>query len=82
MLPSAPPLSSAGAVRFCSHQRNGATFAVARQDKERKNPELAGQAHRIKFVVAACEVGGRCNQESVDLVRALVLHRATLAARK
>ena len=31
-------------------------------------------------MVAACEVGGRCNQERVDLVRALVLHRAASAA--
>ena len=31
-------------------------------------------------MVAACEVGGRCNPESVDLVRALVLHRAATAA--
>ena len=74
------PLSAAGAVRFGSHQRDGATFSVARQDKEHKYPELAGQAHQIKFVVGACEIGGRCNQESVDLVRALVLHRAATAA--
>ena len=74
------PLSAAGAVRFGSHQRDGATFSVARQDKEHKYPELAGQAHQIKFVVGACEIGGRCNQESVDLVRALVLHRAASAA--
>ena len=74
------PLSSAGGVRYGSHQRDGNTFAVARRDEERKYPELADQAQWIKFVVAACEVGGRCNQECVDLVRALVLHRAVSAA--
>ena len=31
-------------------------------------------------MVAACEIGGRCNQECVDLVRALVLHRSISAA--
>ena len=74
------PLSSAGRVRVGSHWHDGATFAAARRDKERKYPEFAVQAHRIKFVVAACEIGGRCNQECVDLVRALVLHRSSSAA--
>ena len=74
------PLSSAGCVRYGSHQLDGATFAAARRDKERKYPEFADQAHRIKFVVAACEIGGRCNQECVDLVRALVLHRSSSVA--
>ena len=54
-------------------------MAVARQDKKRKCPELAGQAHRIEFVVAACGVGGLRNKESVDLVRARMLHRAASA---
>ena len=59
---------------------DGATFRKARGEKERKYPELLRLAHRLKFVVAAAEVGGRCNQECVDLVRALVLHRSASAA--
>ena len=73
------PLTGSGFTRYSAHLHDGATFAAARADKERKYSELLGQAHRIKFVVAACEVGGRCNQECVDLVRALVLHRAMQA---
>ena len=74
------PLTSAGFVRFAADLSDGATFRRARQDKEQKYPELLGQAHRLKFVVAACEVGGRCSDECVDLVRALVMHRAMQAA--
>ena len=56
---------------------DGATFAQARRDKERKYPELAAQGLRMHFIVAATEVGGRCNAELVDLVRQVVAYKAS-----
>ena len=74
------PLTGAGHVRFDAHLTDGATFTQARLDKEHKYPELASQGSRLKFLVAAAEVGGRYNDEVVDLVRQLVAHRASLFA--
>ena len=74
------PLTGAGHVRFDAHLTDGATFVQARLDKEHKYPELASQGSRLKFLVAAAEVGGRYNDEVVDLVRQLVAHRASLFA--
>ena len=71
------PLTGAGHVRFDAHAEDGATFPRARVDKEHKYPELLTQELRIKFIVAAAEVGGRYNDEVVDLVRQLVAHRAS-----
>ena len=64
-------------MRFEAHATDGATFAQARRDKEAKYPELRDAALRVKFIVAAAEVGGRYNEEVVSLVRQLVAFRAS-----
>ena len=69
------PLTGAGHVRFDAHLTDGATFTQARLDKEHKYPELASQGSRLKFLVAAAEVGGRYNDEVVDLIRDFELSR-------
>ena len=74
------PLTGAGMWRYDSHLEDRASFPQARRDKLQKYPELAGQGLRLKFIVAAAEVGGRCNDELVDLVRRLAQHKASLFA--
>ena len=67
-------------MRFEAHTTDGATFAQARRDKEAKYPELLALGLRLKFIVAAAEVGGRYNDEVVSLVRELVAAKASLFA--
>ena len=74
------PLTGNGMWRFNAHQEDGATFAQAVRDKHQKYPELAAQALRVQFVVAASEVGGRCNDQMIDLVRQLARHKASTFA--
>ena len=75
------PLTGAGMWRFNADQADGATFPQAVRDKHNKYPELLAQGLRIQFVVAATEVGGRCNDQLIDLVRQLARHKASTFAR-
>ena len=70
-------LTGSGMWRFNSHVEDGATFAQAVRDKHHKNPELAAQAQRLHLIVEASEVGGRCNDELIDLVRQLTRCKAS-----
>ena len=74
------PLIGSGMRRFNSHVEDGATFAQAVRDKHHKYPELAAQAQRLLFIVAATQVGDRCNDELIDLVRQLALQGLVLCA--
>ena len=50
------------------------TFAAAVADKIRMHPELAQggfAAHRVQFIIAACELGGRWDVQALRLVRDL-----------
>ena len=57
--------------RFHADQADGATFAETVRDKQHKYSELVAQGARLQFVVAASEVGGRCNEQLITLVRQL-----------
>ena len=75
------PLTGAGLWRHNADQEDGATFAQAVRDKHHKYPELLAQGLRVQFVVAAGEVGGRCNDQLIGLVRQLARHKASTFAR-
>ena len=67
-------LTGAGLPAHGADRRAGATFGVARSDKERVYSEFHG-TDACKFLTLACETGGRWSDESVALVRALVSAR-------
>ena len=66
--------SSAGAVRLGSHQRDGATFSVARQDKERAREEglrrrEAWKLHhgaRLEGPLLSCHIGRQTTRRGTD----------------
>lgn len=59
----------------------GKALERARKAKERRYPELVGDAPRCRLVVLAFEVGGRWSAEAVEFLRLLARHRAQASPR-
>ena len=55
---------------------HGDSLDLARPTKERRYPELSAEHGRARFVVLACETGGRWSEEARDFLRHLVRARA------
>ena len=64
-----------GAPRRQCAERDGAALDQARRSKERTYPELTGEHGRARFVVLACETGGRWSEESHSFLRQLARAR-------
>ena len=69
------PLAADGSPHPGATTTDGATFRQAQRDKHRKYADVAADS-RTELVVLAAEVGGRWNQESLDLVRQLAAYKA------
>ena len=63
------PLHADGTPWAGAARRPGASFTGARRSKLRAYPEFKG-SNTLSLVVAATEVGGRLNQEALDLLEA------------
>ena len=69
-------VTGAGDARVNAASIDGSTFPQARLDKAATYPELASENARHKFLVLACELGGRFSEECLDLVHRLVTLKA------
>ena len=70
------PIRADGSPRRQCATTDGAALEQARRRKELRYPELTGEEGRARFVVLACETGGRWSEEAQDFLRQLARARA------
>ena len=75
------PLRANGTARPRAHAEPGVAIANAEQNKVRRYPELVDST-RCKFVVLACEVGGRWSATCCQFVRDLAEAKSRAAPRR